>query len=233
MSYNNYVDADAALRAAHDHDDRQPSPSSSTRIRVGSRSAPTWLSPSQGARVRPGVGVRRSDRGQPPVSVAMAEQVADVFTEVIVAPAYDDGAVEVLPGQEEHPHLSAQPLTRGGVETRRRSPEACSCSSGGRAAIETGVTTRQRGHSSPERPPTLPLWPTWLRLEGLPRREVQRDPARQATAPRSASAWARSTGSTPAASRWRAPATGPRGRWRPRTRSSRSRTARRSSSTPG
>ena len=38
-----------------------------------------------------------------PVSVAMAEQVAEIFTEVIVAPAYDDGAVEVLAGQEEHP----------------------------------------------------------------------------------------------------------------------------------
>ena len=31
-----------------------------------------------------------------PVSLAMAEQVAPVFTEVIVAPAYEDGAVEVL-----------------------------------------------------------------------------------------------------------------------------------------
>jgi phosphoribosylaminoimidazolecarboxamide formyltransferase/IMP cyclohydrolase len=31
-----------------------------------------------------------------PVSVAMAGQVAEIFTEVIVAPAYDDGAVEVL-----------------------------------------------------------------------------------------------------------------------------------------
>jgi phosphoribosylaminoimidazolecarboxamide formyltransferase/IMP cyclohydrolase len=31
-----------------------------------------------------------------PVSVAMAEQVAEIFTEVVVAPAYEDGAVEVL-----------------------------------------------------------------------------------------------------------------------------------------
>jgi phosphoribosylaminoimidazolecarboxamide formyltransferase/IMP cyclohydrolase len=31
-----------------------------------------------------------------PVSVAMAEQVAEVFTEVVVAPGYEDGAVEVL-----------------------------------------------------------------------------------------------------------------------------------------
>jgi phosphoribosylaminoimidazolecarboxamide formyltransferase/IMP cyclohydrolase len=31
-----------------------------------------------------------------PVSVAMAEQVAEVFTEVVVAPGYEDAAVEVL-----------------------------------------------------------------------------------------------------------------------------------------
>jgi phosphoribosylaminoimidazolecarboxamide formyltransferase/IMP cyclohydrolase len=31
-----------------------------------------------------------------PVSMAMAQQVAEVFTEVIVAPAYDEGALEVL-----------------------------------------------------------------------------------------------------------------------------------------
>ena len=30
------------------------------------------------------------------VSVAMAEQVAEIFTEVVVAPAYADGALEVL-----------------------------------------------------------------------------------------------------------------------------------------
>jgi phosphoribosylaminoimidazolecarboxamide formyltransferase/IMP cyclohydrolase len=48
-----------------------------------------------------------------PVSVALAEQVAEVFTEVIVAPDYEDGAVEVLAAKkslrilrcpvEEHP----------------------------------------------------------------------------------------------------------------------------------
>ena len=31
-----------------------------------------------------------------PVTVAMAEQVAEVFTEVVAAPAYEDGALEVL-----------------------------------------------------------------------------------------------------------------------------------------
>ncbi len=35
-----------------------------------------------------------------PVSVAMAEQVADIFTEVILAPDYEPGAVEVLQGKK-------------------------------------------------------------------------------------------------------------------------------------
>ncbi|MDN5727360.1 MAG: bifunctional phosphoribosylaminoimidazolecarboxamide formyltransferase/IMP cyclohydrolase, partial [Propionibacteriales bacterium] len=35
-----------------------------------------------------------------PVSVAMAEQVAEVFTEVIVAPAYEQGVLEVLRGKK-------------------------------------------------------------------------------------------------------------------------------------
>jgi phosphoribosylaminoimidazolecarboxamide formyltransferase/IMP cyclohydrolase len=33
------------------------------------------------------------------VSLAMAQQVAEVFTEVVVAPAYEDGAVELLAGK--------------------------------------------------------------------------------------------------------------------------------------
>src|SRR5699024_11207910 len=53
-----------------------------------------------------------------PVSVAMAEQVAEVFTEVIVAPAYDDGAIEVLQAKKNIRILQAEPLARGGVEMR-------------------------------------------------------------------------------------------------------------------
>jgi len=52
------------------------------------------------------------------VSKAMAEQVAEVFTEVIVAPGYEDGAVEVLQGKKNIRILVAEPLTGGGVETR-------------------------------------------------------------------------------------------------------------------
>ena len=66
MSYNNYVDTDAARRAAYDfdaagrgdHQARQPVRHRGRRRRR--RGAP------QGARVRPGVGLRRGHRRQPP-----------------------------------------------------------------------------------------------------------------------------------------------------------------------
>ena len=65
--YNNYVDADAALRAAFDFDRARASRSSSTPTRAASRSAPTSpTAHARGARLRPGVRVRRRDRGQPP-----------------------------------------------------------------------------------------------------------------------------------------------------------------------
>ena len=46
-----------------------------------------------------------------PVTVEMAEQVAEIFTEVLVAPAFEDGAVEVLQREEEHP-AAGQPAWR-------------------------------------------------------------------------------------------------------------------------
>ncbi|MDX6298842.1 MAG: phosphoribosylaminoimidazolecarboxamide formyltransferase / cyclohydrolase, partial [Nocardioidaceae bacterium] len=53
-----------------------------------------------------------------PVSVEMAEQVADIFTEVVVAPGYEDGAVEVLTRKKNLRLLECEPLSRGGIETR-------------------------------------------------------------------------------------------------------------------
>ena len=58
MSYNNYVDADAAWRAAHDHDGARASRSSSTPTRAASPSAPT--SPRPTARRTPATRSARS-----------------------------------------------------------------------------------------------------------------------------------------------------------------------------
>ena len=96
MSYNNYVDTDAARRAANDFDEpavaiiKHANPCG---IAVGTDVAEAHRRAHECDPTSAFGGVIAVNR---PVSVAMAEQVAEIFTEVIVAPAYDDGAVEVL-----------------------------------------------------------------------------------------------------------------------------------------
>jgi phosphoribosylaminoimidazolecarboxamide formyltransferase/IMP cyclohydrolase len=118
MSYNNYVDTDAARRAAYDFDEpavaviKHANPCG---IAVGADIAEAHRRAHACDPVSAFGGVIAANR---PVSVAMAEQVAEVFTEVIVAPAYEDGAVEVLARKKNIRILVCEPLERGGVETR-------------------------------------------------------------------------------------------------------------------
>ena len=97
MSYNNYVDTDAALRAAHDQGDRPTvaivKHANPCGIAVGRDVADAHRRAHACDPVSAFGGVIATNR---PVSLAMAEQVAEVFTEVVVAPAYEDGAVELL-----------------------------------------------------------------------------------------------------------------------------------------
>ncbi|QWF24846.1 bifunctional phosphoribosylaminoimidazolecarboxamide formyltransferase/IMP cyclohydrolase [Nocardioides sp. LMS-CY] len=96
MSYNNYVDTDAARRAANDFAEpavaiiKHANPCG---IAVGSDVAEAHRRAHECDPVSAFGGVIAVNR---PVSVEMARQVAEVFTEVIVAPAYDEGAVEIL-----------------------------------------------------------------------------------------------------------------------------------------
>ena len=66
MSFNNYVDADAAYRAAYDFGDRTPraSRSSSTPTPAASRWAPTWPTPTP--RPTPATRSARSAASSPP-----------------------------------------------------------------------------------------------------------------------------------------------------------------------
>ena len=96
MSYNNYVDADAALRAAHDFDEpavaiiKHANPCG---IAVGEDVAQAHRKAHECDPVSAFGGVIATNR---PVSLAMAEQLAEVFTEVIVAPAFDEDAYALL-----------------------------------------------------------------------------------------------------------------------------------------
>ncbi|WP_329401345.1 bifunctional phosphoribosylaminoimidazolecarboxamide formyltransferase/IMP cyclohydrolase [Streptomyces melanogenes] len=96
MSFNNYVDTEAARRAAYDHDEpcvaiiKHANPCG---IAVDADLATAHRKAHECDPLSAFGGVIAVNR---PVTVAMAEQVAEIFTEVIAAPAYEDGAVEVL-----------------------------------------------------------------------------------------------------------------------------------------
>ena len=96
MSYNNYVDTDAARRAANGFDGAAVAiikHANPCGLAVGADVAEAHRRAHECDPVSAFGGVIAVNRS---VSVAMAEQVAEVFTEVIVAPAYDEGAVEIL-----------------------------------------------------------------------------------------------------------------------------------------
>ncbi len=118
MSYNNYVDGDAARRAAYDFDTpavaiiKHANPCG---IAVGADVAEAHRKAHACDPVSAFGGVIAANR---PVSVEMARQVADVFTEVIIAPGYDDGAVEVLAGKKNLRILVVEGAPRAGVEMR-------------------------------------------------------------------------------------------------------------------
>ncbi|MGI8615153.1 MAG: bifunctional phosphoribosylaminoimidazolecarboxamide formyltransferase/IMP cyclohydrolase [Nocardioidaceae bacterium] len=118
MSYNNYVDTDAARRAAYDFD--RPAVAiikhaNPCGMALGADVAEAHRKAHACDPVSAFGGVIAVNR---PVSVTMAEQVAKVFTEVVCAPGYDDGAVDVLAAKKNLRLLRCAPAGRGGIETR-------------------------------------------------------------------------------------------------------------------
>jgi phosphoribosylaminoimidazolecarboxamide formyltransferase/IMP cyclohydrolase len=96
MSYNNYVDADAAWRAAYDFE--QPcvaiiKHANPCGIAVGADIADAHRKAHACDPASAYGGVIATNR---PVTAEMAEFVATIFTEVLVAPAFDEAALEVL-----------------------------------------------------------------------------------------------------------------------------------------
>ncbi|GAA5089924.1 bifunctional phosphoribosylaminoimidazolecarboxamide formyltransferase/IMP cyclohydrolase [Nocardia iowensis] len=118
MSYNNYTDADAAWRAAYDHNAptvaiiKHANPCG---IAIGADIAAAHRKAHACDPVSAFGGVIAANRE---VTVEMAEQVAEIFTEVIVAPGYADGAVEVLQRKKNVRILIAEPPRRAGAELR-------------------------------------------------------------------------------------------------------------------
>jgi len=96
MSFNNYTDADAALRAAFDH--QVPAVAiikhaNPCGIAIGKDIASAYKAAHACDPVSAFGGVVAANRT---VTVAMAEPLSEVFTEVIVAPDFEPAALEIL-----------------------------------------------------------------------------------------------------------------------------------------
>ncbi|GAB3281127.1 bifunctional phosphoribosylaminoimidazolecarboxamide formyltransferase/IMP cyclohydrolase [Sinomonas notoginsengisoli] len=101
MSYNNYVDADAALRAAFDFDE--------PAVAVVKHANPCGIAVATPGVADPIADAHRKAHACDPVSAfggviaanrtvtkGMAETVAGIFTEVVIAPDFEPEAVEIL-----------------------------------------------------------------------------------------------------------------------------------------
>jgi phosphoribosylaminoimidazolecarboxamide formyltransferase/IMP cyclohydrolase len=106
MSYNNYVDADAALRAAYDFSEpavaiikhAQPCGIAVSGTDVaGDPIASAHLRAHECDPVSAFGGVIAANR---PVTVEMANTVKDIFTEVVIAPGFEPEALEILQGKK-------------------------------------------------------------------------------------------------------------------------------------
>ncbi len=119
MSYNNYTDADAAWRAAWDHD--RPC------VAIIKHANPCGIAVSEQSIA----AAHRAAHACDPVSayggviaanrevtVEMANQVAGIFTEVIIAPGYEEGAVAVLSAKKNLRVLQAPRLAEQKFESR-------------------------------------------------------------------------------------------------------------------
>ena len=120
MSYNNFTDADAAWRAAFDHQQtcvaiiKHANPCGIAISSVSVADAHRKAHECDPLSAFGGVIAANSE-----VTVEMAERVSEIFTEVIIAPAYQEGAVEILARKKNIRVLVASEPAIDGVEIRQ------------------------------------------------------------------------------------------------------------------
>ena len=118
MSFNNYIDTDAAWRAAHDHTDpcvaiiKHANPCG---IAVGVDIAAAHRKAHACDPLSAFGGVIAANRE---IDLTMAEQVAEIFTEVVVAPSFTADAIRVLSAKKNIRLLRLPHLPAPGAEMR-------------------------------------------------------------------------------------------------------------------
>ena len=119
MSFNNYTDADAAVRSAYDHTEpcvaiiKHANPCG---IAIGTSIEAAYLKAHACDPVSAFGGVVATNRS---VSLAMATALSQVFTEVIVAPSFEAEAIEVL---SKKPSIRILTLAEYSTPTIERRP---------------------------------------------------------------------------------------------------------------
>ena len=122
MSYNNYTDTDAAVRAAYDH-------GQAVTVAVVKHANPCGIAVSASGDV---AEAHRKAHACDPVSAyggviatntvvtaEMARQIKPIFTEVVAAPAFDDEAVEILSTKKNLRLLLVEAPQREGYEIKQ------------------------------------------------------------------------------------------------------------------
>ena len=119
MSFNNYTDGDAAIRAAYDHAEpcvaiiKHANPCG---IAVAADVVTAHRKAHACDPVSAFGGVIAVNR---PVTVELAKQIAPIFTEVVLAPSYEPGAVSALAAKKNVRVLKVTPPDRGALEIRQ------------------------------------------------------------------------------------------------------------------
>ncbi len=119
MSYNNYVDADAAWRSCHDFTEpavavvKHANPCG---IALGTDIAQAHRRAHACDPLSAFGGIIAANR---PVTVELARQIVEIFTEVVVAPSYEDAALELLLARKNLRVLVAPEWTPAGAEVRQ------------------------------------------------------------------------------------------------------------------
>lgn len=118
MSFNNYYDADAAVRAAYDHDEpcvavcKHANPCG---VAVANDIAKAHQLAHDCDPVSAFGGVIAANRE---VTQQMAEQIRPIFTEVVVAPSFSEDALEILKKKKNLRLLTMQEPEKGELEFR-------------------------------------------------------------------------------------------------------------------
>lgn len=116
MSYNNYTDADAAVRAAYDQGE-------ATTVVVVKHANPCGIAVDEDVAKAHACDPVSAYGGviatNATVTAAMAAQVKPIFTEVIVAPEYEPQALEILSAKKNLRILRLPKPVRGGYEFKQ------------------------------------------------------------------------------------------------------------------